>query len=98
VPNPGTFLYDRTLKPETVRAVEAAGQKVSQVVARWAGGHPKLTKKLEAQGIDKLLKAARDRVEQESVAEEWMRVYPDTGWIEALQMYDLDPNAPPPIS
>lgn len=90
--NPATFLNRHVLKPETVRAVESAGQQVSKVVDRWAGGWPKQTRKLEASG--RLLPLAREQAEKEFSALKILAQFPDMGEIEAIQLADLPLNPP----
>jgi uncharacterized protein YkuJ len=95
MPNDHTFLNRHVLKPETVAQIEAMGEVASQVADRWAGGWPKKTRKLEAQG--KLLEAVKYQAEQEQKAVEYEAQNPWLGGIESHQLFDIDLNAPPPV-
>lgn len=61
MPNTHEFLNKHVLKPETVRAIEAMGEVESQIADRWAGGWPKQTRRLEAEG--RLLQAVKEQAE-----------------------------------
>lgn len=89
------FLNRHVLKPETIEAIEAMGEVASQVADRWAGGWPKKTRRLEAEG--RLLDAVRYQAELEEPAMEYLRQNPWVGGIEARQLYDIDLSAPPPV-
>lgn len=67
--------------------MESAGQQVSKVVDRWAGGWPKQTRALEASG--RLLPAASEQAEKEHDALKILGQIPDIGEIEAIQLADL---------
>lgn len=89
------FLNRHVLKPETIEQIEAMGEVASQVADRWAGGWPKKTRKLEAEG--RLIEAVRYQAEQEQAAVEYERANRWVGGIESRQLFGIDLSAPPPI-
>lgn len=90
-----SFLNRHVLKPSTIDQIEAMGEAASQIADRWAGGHPKQTRRLEAEG--RLILALKQQLEQESQVEEQMRQFPWVGKAECLQMLGIDPSGPPPL-
>lgn len=94
MPNNHGFLNKHALKPETIRQIEAMGEVASQVADRWAGGWPKETRRLEAEG--RLLEAVKEQAEAEQAAVEYEAQNPWVGGIESRQLFGIDLNAPPP--
>lgn len=90
--NPRTFLNRRVLKPETIEAIEAMGELASQIADRWAGGWPKQTKKLEAEG--RLLQAVQEQMELERAAQEYEAQNKWVGGIESRQLFELSDKPP----
>lgn len=57
------LLNSRVLKKETCREIESLGPMAEQIADRWAGGWPKMTQEMEANGS--LLPAVKDQLAKE---------------------------------
>lgn len=90
-----SLLHSHLFKPETVKAIEAAGLPAEQVADRWAGGWPRQAKALERAG--KLVPAVLETAKREAETYSQARQEGNTHLAdhEIAQLYGLSPEPPP---